>query len=114
MARPSLWRRAAGAIVLAGIFFKELFLSSIAVARAVLARHHRPHSAIVAVPIALRTDLGIAALANLVTLTPGTCSLHVSEDRRTLYVHVLEGMAPDDVVASIQRTFERRIAEIEG
>jgi multisubunit Na+/H+ antiporter MnhE subunit len=56
----------------------------------------------------------ITTLANCVSLTPGTTSLHVSEDLSTLYVHVLDAPDPDAVVTSIKDTFETRIKEIEG
>lgn len=100
--------------VLAVIFLRELIKSSVVVARAAFARDLTMASAIIAVPIDLRTDLGIAALANLVSLTPGTTSLHVSEDRRTLYVHCLDAPSADDVIRDIKETFERRLKEIEG
>lgn len=100
-------------IVLAAVFLYELGHSSVAVARSAFSPKPRTASAIVAVPIDLRTDLGIALLANLVTLTPGTCSLHVSEDRRTLYVHALNVDSPEETVAGIKRAFERRIARLE-
>jgi multicomponent Na+:H+ antiporter subunit E len=103
----------AGALGLGAVFVYELGLSSLTVARAAFARKPRIASAIVAVPLELRTDLGIAVLANLVTLTPGTCSLHVSEDRRTLYVHALNVDSPEQTVAAIKRAFERRIARLE-
>lgn len=101
------------AIALAAVFVYELGLSSVTVARAAIARKPRVASAIVAVPLELQTDLGIAILANLVTLTPGTCSLHVSEDRRTLYVHALNVESPEQTVAGIKRAFEHRIARLE-
>lgn len=107
-------RRLLDSLVLGGIFFYELWLSSVSVARAAFARQPRTASAIIAVPLDLHTDLGIAVLANLVTLTPGTCSLHISDDRRTLYVHALNAASPEQAIASIKQTFESRIARIEG
>ena len=101
------------ALALAVVFVRELGLSSLTVARAAFSRRPRTASAIVAVPLELRTDLGIAVLANLVTLTPGTCSLHVSDDRRTLYVHALNVSSPEQTVAAIKHAFERRIARLE-
>lgn len=100
--------------LLALVFLRELVKSSSAVAKAAFAVEQRNTPAIIAVPISLRTDFGIAMLANLVSLTPGTTSLHVSDDRRTLYVHCLDAPVVDDVVADIKTTFERRIAEIEA
>lgn len=109
----SLLRKAKSTVVLTAVFFYELTLSSVTVAIAAFRPQIDSHSAIVAVPIELRTDFGIAVLANLVTLTPGTCSLHVSDDRRLLYVHALDAQVRDDLIASIKNVFERRIAEVE-
>ncbi len=113
MAPLPLARWASEAVALGAVFLYELGLSSYAVARAAFSRKPRIASAIVAVPIELRTDLGIALLANLVTLTPGTCSLHVSDDRRTLYVHALDVDSPETTITGIKRAFERRIARLE-
>ncbi len=112
--KPSLVSRAVDCVVLAAVFQRELLKSSVAVARAAFAREPRTASAIIAMPIRLRSDFGIAVLANLVTLTPGTCSLHVSEDRRTLFVHSLDADDPDAIIADIRSTFEERIRRIEG
>ena len=106
--------RIRAAVMLLGIFIRELVKSSVTVARTAFTV--RPHlsPAIIAVPIQLRTDLGIAALANLVSLTPGTTSLHVSDDRKILYVHCLDAPSAENVVNDIQNTFERFLREIEG
>jgi multicomponent Na+:H+ antiporter subunit E len=101
------------ATALAAVFVYELGLSSLTVARAAFSRRPRIAAAIVAVPIDLHTDFGIAVLANLITLTPGTCTLHVSDDRRTLYVHALNVDSPERTVTAIKRAFERRIARVE-
>lgn len=90
-----------------------MIVSSVVVARAAFARTPNMQSSIIAVPIELRTDLGVAVLASLVSLTPGNCALHASADRRLLYVHALDGRAPDQIIASIRHVFERRIARIE-
>lgn len=96
------------------VFIKELLMSSVAVARAALGREINSASAIIAVPIELKTDLGIAALANFVTLTPGTTALHVSPDRDALYIHVLNAPDPKQVISNIKTKFERRIKRIES
>jgi multicomponent Na+:H+ antiporter subunit E len=106
--------RAVTALSLAGIFLKELVVSSIAVARSVLGKKDALAPAILAVPVDLKTRAGVTTLANCVTLTPGTTSLHVSEDMSTLYIHVLDAPSGDEVIAGIKSTFEARIREIEG
>ncbi len=107
-------RRLWALAVLFATFLTELVKSASRVAIAVLSPRAALAPAVVAVPIDLRSDLGIATLANLVTLTPGTTSLHVSEKRDTLYVHVLDAPSADAVARDIKNTFERLIRRIEG
>ncbi len=95
---------------LTALFFRELALSVKDVTLTVLNPQRPIRSAIVAVPLAVRSEAGITLLAHMVTLTPGTTSLHVSRDRSTLYVHVMN--ASDDSVAQIQQGFERRVMEV--
>ncbi len=100
-------------LVLFVTFLKELVLSATSVAWAVVNPRLRLRPAILAVPLDLRTDWRISVLANLVTLTPGTTSLHVSEDLSTLYVHAMDCKDADAVVASIKESFERTILRTE-
>lgn len=68
---------------------------------------------IIAVPLRADTDLEIMAIANLISLTPGTLSLALSADRRTLYVHTM-GIVPERVEAlrAEMQDVERRVREI--
>ena len=101
-------------ILLGFVFISQLVRSSVAVARQVLGDSSNLRPAILAVPLDLRSNAGVTTLANCVSLTPGTTSLHVSEDLSTIYVHVLHAPDPDAVVEDIKSTFETRIKEIEG
>ncbi len=95
---------------LTALFVKDLALSVRDVAILVL-RPRRPfRSAIVAVPLDVKSDEGITLLANMITLTPGTTSLHVSQDRSTLYAHVMN--ASDESVAQIKDGFETCVREV--
>lgn len=105
----NLWRRVRAWVLLIGLFFKELALSVHHVAVAVLWPGRVQSSAIVAVPLSLRSDMAISTLANMITLTPGTTSLHVSDDRSLLYVHVMD--FSDDVVEQIKLGFEHHVKE---
>jgi multicomponent Na+:H+ antiporter subunit E len=107
-------RRLRAAISLLGAFGYDLVAASLAVARVVLAPRRQNVPAIVAVPVDARTEWGVALFAYLVSLTPGSTALHVSDDRRTLYVHFLE--APDAAAraAEMKALYERRIRQLEG
>ena len=76
----------------------------------------RPRMAItpgvVAVPLTATSDLEITLLSCLITLTPGTLALDVSDDRSTLFVHALDVADPDEFRRSIVDGFERRVLEL--
>ena len=61
-----------------------------------------------------RTDTEIALLANLITLTPGSVTLDLSEDRRVLYVHAMyiDGGDVEAYVRSVKEGLERRVLEL--
>jgi multicomponent Na+:H+ antiporter subunit E len=57
-------------------------------------------------------DAEVSLLANLITLTPGTLSLDVSPDGRTLYVHTIATSGPDELRRAIRDGFESRILAV--
>lgn len=44
---------------------------------------------VIAMPLSARTEIEITMVANLISLTPGTLSLDVSDDRKVLYIHAM-------------------------
>jgi multicomponent Na+:H+ antiporter subunit E len=89
----------------------EIVVANLKVVAAVLGPRRLLRPALVAVPLAVRTDAQIALLSNLISLTPGTLSLDVSPDRRTLYVHTMSTSSPDALRTEIKEGFERRVLE---
>ena len=48
----------------------------------------------------------------MISLTPGTLSLDVSEDRKTLYIHAMYVENPDDLRKEIKDGLEKRLLEL--
>ncbi len=95
------------------IFFAyELVVSSLRVARAVLARRPAVRPGIVALPLQSRTELEILAMASLVSLTPGSLSLDLSADGRTLFVHDMFVDDPEGSRRALGEGLERRLLEV--
>ena len=92
-------------------FLWELLVSSLQVAWDVLTPTHRSRPGIIAVPIEAKTDLEITTLANLVSLTPGTLSLDLSSDQKTLYVHAMFVDDPENIRLAIRKGMERHVLE---
>lgn len=92
--------------------FVEIVKSNIAVARVVLAPKLDLKPGIVAIPLDLKSDEGITTLANLITLTPGTVTLDVSSDRKTLYIHAFDASDPEALRRDTKANYERRVQEL--
>jgi multicomponent Na+:H+ antiporter subunit E len=91
------------------LFIKELNLSGWRVARLVTSPRMDLRPGIFAYPLKLRSDFEITLLANLITLTPGTLSVEVSDDKKTLFVHAIDCSDVDKTIDEIRRGFEHRI-----
>jgi len=98
--------RFAGFIV---YYLWELLVSNAIIAYDVLTPTHHMKPGVIGIPIDAKTDLEITVLANLITMTPGTLSLDISPDRKTLYVHAMYIRDPEKLRADIKENLERRV-----
>ncbi|MCB1518182.1 MAG: Na+/H+ antiporter subunit E [Hyphomicrobiaceae bacterium] len=114
MTTPILVSRMRRVIGLILLFLYELVLSAFRVARLVLTPNIRSRlkPGIVAFPVTAKSDVEITLLANLITLTPGTLSVDVSEDRSVIYVHCISVDDKQDVIRDIAEGFEAKIIEV--
>lgn len=111
MGGPGYWRRVNRIVSLVLLFLKELARSAFRVAVLVLSPRLVVKPGIFAFPLTVERDFEITLLANLITLTPGTLSVDVSEDCKTLYVHALDCSDPEAARRDIAEGFERKILE---
>lgn len=93
-------------------FVGALILSNFRVAYCILFPKGNIKPGIVSVPLDVQSDEEITLLANAITLTPGTLSVNLSADRKTLFVHTLFLDDPESFRKEIKKDFERRIMEI--
>lgn len=107
-ARPVLLAWAA----VAAAFVRELAKATWTTMRAILGRPERLRPAILAVPLDVKSSEGITLFANMVTLTPGTTSLDVSQDGKTLFVHILDAPEPSAAIAEMKSSLETRAREV--
>lgn len=97
-------------VVLFGVFVEELVRSSVRVATEVLTPGFGMRAGILAVPLSVQSDFGITLFANLISLTPGTLSLDVSDDREYLYIHAMYiDSSPEEEALDLKRTLESRV-----
>ncbi len=95
-----------------GLFIKELISSNIDIVKLVYKRDPEFEPGIFAMPTDLKNDWEITLLANLISLTPGTLSVAVSDDNAYLYIHAMDIDDIDDSIHDIKNTFEKAISEV--
>ena len=107
-------KRVDRAFSLLGYLFWQIVLANLRLTRDVLSVHHRMRPGVIQLPLSITTDGEILLLAAMINITPGSVTLDVSEDRRTMFVHVMHITTVEDARSEIKEGFERRILELRG
>ncbi|WP_028919406.1 Na+/H+ antiporter subunit E [Pseudoxanthomonas suwonensis] len=95
-----------------GVLLLDIVRSNITVALQVLGPERDIHPGFIWVPLDISNIHGIAVLTSIITLTPGTVSSALSDDRRYLLVHVLNLDDADEVIRQIKTRYEKPLMEI--
>ena len=91
----------------------DVVMSNFAVAKGVLRwRWHKPSSRFVVIPLDLRDPAGLAALALVTTIVPGTVWSELSADRGALLLHVWDVHEESDFVRQFKARYEQPLREI--
>ncbi|MCL7413220.1 MAG: Na+/H+ antiporter subunit E [ANME-2 cluster archaeon] len=93
------------------VLIMEITKASIMVSKIVISPKIDIKPGIIAVPLRTRTNGGITAIANTITLTPGTLTIDVADDRSVLYVHSIDASYPESIRMSIRDDLERFVLE---
>ena len=93
-------------------FLYELLKANIQVAYDVITPKFYMKPGIVRVPLDAESNLEITLLANLISLTPGTLSIDVSDDKKVLYVHAMYVTDKEEFINDIKNGFEKRLLDI--
>jgi multicomponent Na+:H+ antiporter subunit E len=93
-------------------FLWELLKANLRVAFDVVTPRHYMRPGILALPLDAESDMEITLLANTISLTPGTLSLDVSPDRKTLYLHHMYISDRERQIQAIKSGFERRLLRL--
>lgn len=91
---------------------KELVVANLRIAWHIVTPSSFFKPGVLAVPLEPMSEVEVAVLANIVTLTPGSFTVDVSRDRSVLYVHMMD---IDDIEAarqSIKDQYEKPLLEV--
>lgn len=90
----------------------DIVVANLIVARLIIGPVPALRPAFVGYPLQLQTSHAISTLASIITLTPGTVSARLSQDRRVLLIHVLDLDNAADLIAEIRQRYEAPLKEI--
>lgn len=94
------------------IFIRELVISGFVVIGHILRPRLAIRPGIIAYQTALTSNWEVTLLSCLICLTPGTLTLDVSGDNKTLYIHAMDIGDAELLVKQIRGTFEQAIKEV--
>jgi multicomponent Na+:H+ antiporter subunit E len=101
--------RPVAAARLACWFVVQLVGANVLLAREVLRRRSRLRTGVVACPLRTSSSRLTTVITNMIALTPGTMTVEVRDDPRTLYVHVLKLDDDVETVRASVRDLESRV-----
>ncbi len=106
-------RRFGAILRLASLVIADVVKSNIAVGRIILGLAGRERrSGFVDIPLDLRDPYGLAALACIITATPGTLWVNFDEAEGSLTIHVLDLVDETEWIRTIKGRYERLLLEI--
>ncbi len=94
------------------ILFWDIIVANFVVARLILTRRGQLQPAFMVLELELEDDFTITLLATAISISPGTVSVDLSADRRTLLVHSLHVVDVETALADIRRRYESPLKEI--
>ena len=93
------------------IMLWDILVASLSVARLILSPR-RPRPIFVCYPLQLEHPLAITMLAGTISLTPGTVSADISDDRKTRLRHTLDADSDQEVIDAIHNRYEKPLMEM--
>lgn len=93
-------------------FIYEMLLANIQVAYDVVTPKYFFTPGIISYKMNAKTDVEINLLSTVISLTPGTMVLDISDDNTTLYIHVMYLKDRDIFTEQIRNGFERKLLEL--
>lgn len=100
-------------LLFAMFYFKEVVSANLKLAADIVTPRSHATPGFVVLPLEPMSDMQILLLTNLISMTPGTLSFDLSQDRRRLLLHVmyLKG-THDDVRGYFEKHYVRPIRRL--
>ncbi len=99
-------------ILFIGYYLFQLVKANLVMAKDILSPNPKFTPGIIRVKLDAKTDQEILILVNLISMTPGSLCLHITEDKSAIFVHDMYLSDVESVRHHIKVGLEKRILEI--
>lgn len=89
----------------------EVIKSNYQVAKTILTKKLDVTTGIIKYPMESRTDIEITMLTYIISLTPGTLVIDVSDDKKVLYIHGMYIQNKDDFIRYVRQNLEMKLLD---
>lgn len=93
-------------------FLYKLIMANIQVAYDVITPRYFFKPGIIRYHTEAATDIEVNLLSTVISLTPGTLILDISDDRKVLYIHVMYLKDKEHFISDIRNGFEKKLLEL--
>jgi len=93
-------------------YIKEVVVTNFQVAYDVLTKKHHMTPGFIAIPVDGLSDRQLLVLSNLLTMTPGSITIDLSQDKKTLFIHAMYIDTVDEVRNEIIEKYVKRVKEV--
>lgn len=107
-----IFKRLVNLLIVFVIYWYDIAKSSVAIAIAVLGPKDISNPGIVIYPLDAKSDLEIGLFCNMVTFSPGSMVLRISEDRKTIDIHVMFLRTEADFINELKNNLELKLLEV--
>ncbi|MGM0623385.1 MAG: Na+/H+ antiporter subunit E, partial [Campylobacterota bacterium] len=95
-----------------GVFLFDIIIANLTVAKQILSPNDQLNPQTFKLPLDIEHPLGISFLASTISLTPGTVSCDLSEDRSYLVIHALSLEDEAKEIETIKNRYEKPLMEV--
>lgn len=79
------------------LYFSKLVEANLYIAYDILTPKLKINPGFIIVPLTLKSNFGMLLFSNLLSMTPGSISIDITQDRKAMWVHVLYQRAEEDM-----------------
>lgn len=89
-------------VVFIAIYLSKLVQANFYIAYDILTPNLKTNPSFIKVPLVLKSEFGMLLFSNLLSMTPGSLSIDITQDRHYMWVHVLYQTTDEEMLLEFQ------------